>query len=198
MLRALLIASMTRSLPDWPADFIVGIDRGALFCVQNRISMDIAIGDFDSVSETELESIRSNCKEIIRLDPVKDVTDTQAALELVASAEEIWLCGGLGGRIDHQLINIGLVRSDLRLKLWDEQHLIYAVSGEKNIKKAGYRYLSLFAAQPSVVSLTGVKYPLTDRKIDLSDLYLVSNEILEEEAYLAVEGRVLVIQSNDA
>lgn len=198
MLRALLVASMATSLPRWEADFIVGIDRGALFCAKNGIMLDIAIGDFDSVSGSELEWIKKYSKEHILLNPIKDVTDTQAALELVSSAKEVWLVGGLGGRIDHQLINIGLATADTRLKLWDEHHLIYAVSGEMSIKKAGYRYLSLFATQPSTVNLQGVKYPLTDRKVDSSDLYLVSNEIIGEEAQIEVQGKILIIQSNDA
>ena len=195
---ALLVASLAKQLPPVFADYIVGVDRGALVCATLGIMMDLAIGDFDSVSAEELDMIRTFSKEVVRLDTVKDMTDTQAALSYVEDFDEVMICGGLGGRIDHQQINIGLVKKDIRLSLWDENHLIYAVDGEKTIKKADYRYLSLFACTESTVDLSGVKYPLSNRKIDENDLYLVSNEILDEEAFIRVNGKVLIIQSNDA
>lgn len=195
---ALLVASLAKQLPPVFADYIVGVDRGALVCATLGIMMDLAIGDFDSVSAEELDMIRTFSKEVVRLDTVKDMTDTQAALSYVEDFDEVMICGGLGGRIDHQQINIGLVKKDIRLSLWDENHLIYAVDGEKTIKKADYRYLSLFACKESTVDLSGVKYPLPNRKIDENDLYLVSNEILDEEALIRVNGKVLIIQSNDA
>jgi thiamine pyrophosphokinase len=198
MVKALLVASLSKRLPPVNADFIVGIDRGALVCAQMGLRMDLAIGDFDSVTPKELDVIRTHCKEIVMLDAIKDMTDTQAALAYVGDFDEVMICGGLGGRIDHQLINIGLVKNDIRLSLWDENHLIYAVEGEKIIKKAGYRYLSLFACVESTVDLSGVKYPLSNRNIDENDLYLVSNEISSEEAFIRVKGKVLIIQSNDA
>jgi thiamine pyrophosphokinase len=198
MVRALLVASMAKQLPEVDVDFIVGIDRGALICAKKGLMMDLAVGDFDSVTKEELELIRLHCKEVVMLNAIKDVTDSQAALAYVDDYDEVILCGGLGGRIDHQLINIGLVKKDIRISLWDENHLIYVVAGEKIIKKAGYRYLSLFACEPSIIDLIGVKYPLSNQSIDESDLYLISNEITDEEAYIRVKGKVLIIQSNDA
>ncbi|MDP3305429.1 MAG: thiamine diphosphokinase [Erysipelotrichaceae bacterium] len=198
MVKALLVASLAKHIPTDHFDFVIGVDRGALICVQKGMIMDLAIGDFDSVSKEELEIIGLHSKKIVMLDVIKDVTDSQAAMAYVESFDEVVLCGGLGGRIDHQLINIGLVRNDIRLSLWDENHLMYTVIGDKIIKKAGYRYLSLFACESSIVHLSGVKYPLNSRSINEDDLYLVSNEIIEEEAYLSVKGKVLIIQSNDA
>jgi thiamine pyrophosphokinase len=198
MVKALLVASMAKHIPTDHFDFVVGVDRGALLCVQQGLNMDVAIGDFDSVTKEELELIGLHSKKVVMLDAVKDETDSQAAMAYVESVDEVILCGGLGGRIDHQLININLAKKDSRLKLWDENHLIYAVVGDKIIKKAGYRYLSLFACEPSVVDLKGVKYPLDHRSITEDDLYLVSNEIIDEEAYLSVKGKVLIIQSKDA
>lgn len=198
MVRALLVASMAKQLPEVDVDFLVGVDRGALICAQKGLMMDLAVGDFDSVTKEELELIRLHCKEVVMLNTVKDVTDSQAALAYVDEFDEVILSGGLGGRIDHQMINIGLVKKDMRLSLWDENHLIYTVDGEKTIKKAGYRYLSLFACEPSTVDLTNVKYPLSKQSIDENDLYLISNEIIDEEAFIRVKGKVLIIQSNDA
>ncbi len=39
-------------------DFIIGADQGALLLASNDIYFDLALGDFDSVTEKELELIK--------------------------------------------------------------------------------------------------------------------------------------------
>ena len=41
-------------------DIIIGADRGAYFAIKNNFIPDIAIGDFDSVNEEELDLIKKN------------------------------------------------------------------------------------------------------------------------------------------
>ena len=54
--------------------FVVGIDKGAYLATINNIELDLAVGDFDSVTLEELKTI--NAKKIIKLNPIKDETDT--------------------------------------------------------------------------------------------------------------------------
>ena len=39
-------------------DVFVGVDRGSLFLLENKLPLDIAVGDFDSVSQDELRGIQ--------------------------------------------------------------------------------------------------------------------------------------------
>ena len=46
-----------------PGDFLLGVDRGAYFLIENGISPDMAIGDFDSVTHSQLARIKEESKE---------------------------------------------------------------------------------------------------------------------------------------
>ena len=59
---------------------IIGVDRGALNAINNGIRLDISIGDFDSVSENEFNLIKTNSNKIIKLNKIKDETDTNEAI----------------------------------------------------------------------------------------------------------------------
>ncbi|MBQ2479161.1 MAG: thiamine diphosphokinase, partial [Erysipelotrichales bacterium] len=69
--------------------------------------------------------------------------------------------------------------------------------GVFTIPKDKFTYLSVFALNEAEITLEGVKYPLEKRRITPRDLYLLSNEILKEEAIVKLKGPVLVIQSSD-
>jgi thiamine pyrophosphokinase len=110
------------------------------------------------------------------------------------------MCGALGGRIDHEIVNLRLVyKSPGRISIMDDQNRITAYGvGRHVIKAEGYSYISFFTESEAIISLENMKYPLRDRRITYRDLYTVSNEILSEEGILEVSsGSVLVIQSKD-
>lgn len=49
------------------ASFVIGVDRGALTLVEHGICPDIAIGDFDSVTESEFAKIKDSALELVQL-----------------------------------------------------------------------------------------------------------------------------------
>ncbi|MCR5787386.1 MAG: hypothetical protein K6G28_06775, partial [Acholeplasmatales bacterium] len=58
----------------------IGVDRGALNATLSSIPLDLSIGDFDSVNDKELSLIKANSLNLIKLNPIKDLTDTEEAL----------------------------------------------------------------------------------------------------------------------
>ena len=70
---------------------------------------DFIVGDFDSTKE------RAFCSraKIIRVPSEKDETDTQLAINTAIEngADELYIVGGLSGRLDHTLSNIYLLES---------------------------------------------------------------------------------------
>ena len=86
-------------------DLIIAADGGYKYLVSARIKPDILIGDFDSLGD-----IPEN-ENIIRLNPVKDITDMDAAVKigLDKGYSEFVIYGALGGRFDHSLANIQLI-----------------------------------------------------------------------------------------
>ena len=61
-------------------DFLVGVDRGALFLLQHNRKPNISLGDFDSVTTEEAGRIQALSGNFLSCDPVmKDLTDTEMA-----------------------------------------------------------------------------------------------------------------------
>lgn len=178
---------------------LIGVDAGAHHCAQKGLMMDVAIGDFDSVSPSEFEHIQIQSKQIILLDENKEDSDFEAALKLVDDYDKIIVFGNWGKRFDHTYVNLQLLKQDHRITFIDRQNKVYVVEeGNYSISKDNYQYLSLFALEESTVSLHQTKYELENRVLKINDVYTLSNEINGEAAKLVVHtGLILVIQSKD-
>ena len=182
--------------------FLIGVDKGASFLALNNVKMDFAIGDFDSVNDNELEKIKEFSKEFIKLNPIKDDTDLEHALKFVKEKgyKEIDVYGCLGGRQDHNLLNLKLLYlSDLKITYYDQKHKIFMLSkGTHKIYKEKYKYLSLFVFKDCTLSLSGTYYPIGKTTLTFNDNYTTSNEILNEYCSMDIfDGKVLIIQCND-
>lgn len=97
-----LVGPMGPKLPEEDFPFsVLGIDGGAHFCDR----MDIWVGDGDS----HLSTI--NSRHIFEFPPQKDSSDLALALSLFQTSGPMRLhCWGLlGGRRDHELLNLGEV-----------------------------------------------------------------------------------------
>ncbi len=182
--------------------FLIGVDKGCLLLAKNGIFIDVGIGDFDSVSSEEFEIIKRNCKKLIKLSPKKDDTDFEHALNYVKKLgyKDIEVYGILGGRQDHNLLNIKLLYlSELNLTYYDLKNKIYCLNaGKHTIYKNDYKYLSFMSFKKSIVSITGTRYELKNTIVDINDNYTTSNEIIKDSCELEIkEGRLLIIQTND-
>lgn len=71
----------------WPQlatyDVYIGIDRGGLFLIEQGLPLTLAVGDFDSLNETEQQLVFSTAEEVKQSPAEKDDTDTQLGLELL-------------------------------------------------------------------------------------------------------------------
>ena len=90
----------------------IACDSGFESCLSLGVNPDIVVGDFDSISDDAYKKIENTGAEVIKLNPVKDDTDTEFALRLAfkrtKNTDEIYILGGTGARIDHTLGNISL------------------------------------------------------------------------------------------
>ena len=185
------------------AENYIGVDKGALTLARNGKRMLLAIGDFDSVEESDLSSIKDYSDTFIQLNPIKDDTDSEAAVmyAIEKGYQKIHLYGGLGGRLDHAMINLRLVsRFPETVYLHDQNNFIYSLAeGVHSIDKRDYTYISFFTEDKATISLEGFKYPLDKQQLTNKDTYTTSNEILEDRGIVTVHaGKVTVIQSKDA
>ncbi len=179
----------------------IGVDKGALTLAKQKIEMTQAIGDFDSVEHEDIAEIRKYAKNIEILNPIKDDSDSEHAIKkaIELGYEEIVVYGGLGGRLDHEIVNIRLCEAyPNRITFVDDYNKLTALSvGEYNFYKQ-YQYISVFSCGKSVISWENTKYLLDHKTLETSDLLGLSNEIEKNPAKLIVhKGKVLVIESND-
>lgn len=198
--KIMLIAAMSQTIEKIPDCDYIGIDRGALTAIRQNIPLLCAIGDFDSISSEERDEIAIHCP-IEVLPTHKDETDSEKGIfyALEHGYDEIILYGALGGRMDHTTANLSLlIHRELPLVLMDEHHYIRKLKKGNYLLPKRFTYLSFLALEKTIISETGVAYPLEMRTITPQDIYPISNEIIADYAQITIhEGSVLMIQCED-
>ena len=181
-------------------DQIICADGGFLIAEKLGLSPTILIGDYDSMELPDRA-------DFIKLPMEKDMTDTEAALDLAVNQgfDHITILGGLGGRFDHTMGNLGLLAKYCgklkHLSFVDGQNHISMIGpGTIEISKNDYPYLGIisYGGTATGVTLDGVKYPLKDFDLPDTTSLGVSNEITSSRATITLQtGKLLIILSKD-
>ncbi|WP_221913511.1 thiamine diphosphokinase [Streptococcus halichoeri] len=208
MTKVALFAGGELSYYDRKHDYFVGIDRGSLFLLAQKLPLDLAVGDFDSVSAAELALIRSQARELLVAAPEKDDTDTELALKAVFSRFphcQATLYGAFGGRLDHFLSNIFLPSYPelapfmQQICLRDASNLVrYLPAGKHQIiATPGFDYVSFLPEEAQQFSIIGAKYELT-RDTYFKRKNYSSNAFIGKPIEVSLEsGYLIVIESKD-
>lgn len=190
---------------------LIAVDKGLEALYQIGIMPNHIVGDFDSV-DTEILKFYQDQKQIIfhQYNPQKDNTDTDIALRLATKKEQnsskITILGALGKRIDHTLSNIHILKYALQAKIpcqiIDKHNKIYLINESITLKKneMNGRYISLIPLTTTVegVTLKGFQYPLQDDILVIGESLGVSNEIIQDIAFIELKkGILIVIESKD-
>ncbi|EHJ56427.1 thiamine pyrophosphokinase [Streptococcus urinalis FB127-CNA-2] len=189
-------------------DLYVGVDRGSLFLLKNGLSLDYAIGDFDSVSSDEFSNIKEKANFLLVAPKEKNDTDTELAIKTIFKTypdAKMTIFGAFGGRIDHMLSNLFLP-GDLdifpylqQIKLSDQQNEVsYFPPGTHKIEHCeGMKYVSFMTEQESTLVIKDAKYNLDDSNYFQKKIYS-SNEFIGKPIEVNVgSGYLIVIQSKD-
>ncbi len=183
---------------DFYNSYVIGVDKGALYCLNNDIKMDLAVGDFDSIKEDELEAIKKITK-IVKLNPIKDDTDTEHALNIVKNYDEIVILGGIkGNRIEHFISMLIYLKKYPNLVIKDDNSIIFRADKDIILKKDNYKFISLFSFDNNtIISLYGFKYYLNNYNLKENDPLGVSNEIVLDEAKIKLNGKIIIVKTKD-
>ena len=195
---------------------IIACDSGYENCLVIGLEPDIVIGDFDSISREAYEKLQRSNAEVIKLNPVKDDTDIEAALNIAIRksmvGDYIYLLGATGKRLDHFLGNVNLLGmgclKQRKVVIVDEYNYIQMISAGQviNLSREGEgaqfgHYVSIFpyGGKATGVNMTGFKYPLENATIEGFNTLTVSNEITEEVGSITLkEGYLIVCETRDA
>ena len=196
-------------IPVGENDLCISVDGGYEYCKLLEITPDYILGDFDSISEKEAESVAEIAKteedRVIILPVEKDDTDMLAAIKLGLSEgyQNFRIYGGMGGRIEHTIANIQCL---LYLKehnavgyLMDGTGMILVAKEEEiSFQESLEGYMSLFSmGDKANVSIENMKYPLKEQEVTNSFPLGISNEfIFGKKGKVTVhKGAVMMIVS---
>ena len=181
--------------------FVIAADGGLLHTKAHGVTVDLAVGDFDSLG-TLPEGV-----ETIRFPVMKDDTDMALAVNegLARGCDTFFLFGGMGGRLDHTLANMALVLSlaqkGVSAYLVGKEGVLTAItSGDELVfSKDCKGILSVFAADEVAegVTIAGLLYPLEQGTLQNSRALGVSNHFRGQVAKVSVEKGNLFLLWNE-
>lgn len=182
-------------------ELAVAVDGGLDGAKRCGVIPKLIIGDFDSVTLAEARDYPH--ADIITHPAVKNDTDLMLAVKHVLSLgyNELYIVGGLGGRLDHTLSALFLLEY---LSGQDCNAVIDSGHNRVRLQEVGtltlsttHKYVGIVPlSERAMVSLTGFKYPLTDAVLARSYSYTVSNELTGEYGEIEIKvGYVLIVES---
>ena len=154
------------------------------------------VGDFDSLGSAP------NGEKIIQLEVEKNFTDGERAVHFAkeCGAEEITIYGAFGGKIEHVLGNIALLKIahniGLKAKIVDENTTMQLVCGESELKVKKGANVSLipYGGNCTFIKSKGLYYPLDGLTLTSEDTRGISNVALEQDVTLEIlSGQALVV-----
>lgn len=177
-------------------DYLVACDGGYRRVAESGLKADCIIGDFDSLGAPPAGE-----KNVIALNPVKDVTDVGAAVEYAFGLGyrkfRFYCCSG--GSLSHYYANIQTVVSLARkgaqaLLVGREENIAALHDGALAISCESGGSVSVFAADVATgVDITGMKYPLKNHTLTNDFPLGVSNEITDNTASVSVKTGTLIV-----
>lgn len=208
-------SSLDRAWPGWDdaVDLVVAADGGARHAPGLGVSIDLWVGDGDSIGEDALAALAAAGVPIERSRPDKEESDTELAIaaSLRLGADRIVIVGALGGpRIDHALANMGLLAlpelAGLPVTLLDEHSRIGLIRApgpdgapvEQALPGAIGGLVSLLPLGAGVTGVTtrGLAYPLVDEPLPAGPSRGLSNVRTGPNAGVVVRrGLLLVVES---
>ncbi len=172
---------------------VVAADGGLRILKSLGRKADLWVGDGDSLGEGEWEPWY---REAVRLDSDKDDSDTDAAVAqaLNRGADEVWLLGGSGGRMDHWWSNLRLLAARPQITRWlTAREQAWSLVPEIPLHlSAGPLSVFPLGAGPWKARSHGLKWSLDT--VDFSHWHSLSNVAAEGASIEALSGRFLVLR----
>lgn len=180
--------------------FVIAADSGIDRAHDLGLDVDLAVGDFDSVSATALDAVTASGADVDRHPAAKDATDLELALDaaLQRSPDRVLVVGGHGGRLDHFLANAVLLAAPryagVQIIAQMGQALVTVVRSAAVLRGAPGDLASLVPVHGGATGVTtdGLRYPLHGEDLLPGSTRGVSNELVGTEANVRLDGGVLL------
>src|SRR4030043_345923 len=155
-------------------DLVIGVDGGSRYASELNVSIDVIIGDMDSISPGQQE--RNEHARFISYPEEKDETDLELALlyAVEQGADRIVVVGAMGGRMDMTISNIQLIAyassDSCRIEVWhgNQTGWIIQPPGEDIPGNSGDTIsLITLGGSSSGITTRGLKYHLNNEELTM-------------------------------
>ena len=179
-------------------DLVIGVDGGSRYGSELNVTVDVVIGDMDSITSDELAG--DTKAKMISYPGEKDETDLELAFLYAGDqgADKIVLVGVMGGRMDMSISNIQLVAHassvSCRIEVWhgDQTGWIIQPPGEGIPGKFGDTVsLIPMGGDASGIITTGMKYFLKNETLTMQTRG-ISNIIDNPPAHVSFSNGLLL------
>lgn len=191
------------------APWVLCADSGLRIALECGVLPQALVGDLDSLSAQELESLPPLQLGLHRHPAEKDQSDLHLALQLLSHHYQgaVEILGALGGRWDHSLFNLCSVLFlawdwGLQASIVDPQTVVFPLSSRRAASLVlqdyqGYHCSLLpLSEELEEVRLEGFRYPLQGELLSRYATRGLSNTVVENRAEIQLgEGQGLVILS---
>ena len=187
------------------ADVVIAADSGASAVLAAGASVDIVVGDMDSIDPSVLARIERGGARIERHPTAKDATDLELAIDaaIATGATRVRVIGGHGGRVDQSFANVFILAAPRYAEM--EMHAVLD-SAQVSVVHGGGA-VTFVGSVGDVVSILpmhgdahgvhtiGLEYPLRHETLPAGTSRGVSNVQIDREVTVAVgTGTVVVVR----
>lgn len=186
---------------DYADAFLVAVDRGLTVMAELGLTPDLFVGDGDSVVPELLAGLDRNRTRVVMLPAHKDVSDLEAAFDLLVTMGRqgsVLVLAGLGGRLDHCLFNLQLAARHVAdfedITLEDDRCLVRALTSSNVLQLLAGTTVSFVPVTWEVeLSLTGFEYPLSHAVVQRGSTRTLSNVACGLVQQVIVERGIVVM-----
>ena len=182
---------------------VIAADSGVDHAYAIGLHVDVAIGDFDSISAAGLQRAESEGARIERHPAAKDKTDLELALDEAVrlGAKDVAVLGIGGGRLDHLLANVLLLAAPVlagcRITAFDGPARVHIVHGGHPPTSLPADVGELLTLLPvggpaSGVTTSGLRYPLQGEPLAAGTSRGVSNVVDDASPSVQLEAGTLL------
>ena len=177
------------------SSFIIGVDGGCNYLLDNGININLAIGDFDSIQNKDY---------LDRLPKIKkydmNYSDLEIAINYCIESKKfcnVYLFGCTGKRSDHFIFNTRIMQklfnNNIDSFMIDEFNVITLFNGKKIFDKENFEFFSLVPIyEDTVVSIKGSEYDLKDKKLDIDSALTLSNKWKDSKVEISTNKLIFI------
>jgi thiamine pyrophosphokinase len=178
---------------------IMVLDGAYAAAARMKLTFDVLLGDFDSISADELTQAKKTPITVMHT-PNQNQTDLEKGIAYLdrLNARSITICAATEGRLQHTLFNLHLLkrcyRPDRALILYTPNEIIRYVQNTEILINGNINdSIGIFGFPQAFITTTGLRYEVCHYLLDFAYTSSISNALARKQAYVKVTGDALVI-----